>query len=136
MNITELTLNEVIGFNRRAILDGNRRDPARREQHNLIRTDVLQSALAGIFFQSGQGYMNLPVEKMAALLLCRISQGQAFENGNKRTAVLSAYFFLWNHGLKLKVQTDEIVSLLWDLANKVKNEDDVFNFILNNVFPR
>lgn len=63
MNIKEMTVDQVSGFNRRAIEDKKKRDPACQENHNLIRSSDLSSALGSIFYQSIDGYHNLPVDK-------------------------------------------------------------------------
>jgi len=139
MKIVEMTTDEISGFNKRAIEHRNKRISASSECHNLIRRGDLESALGSIFFQSIPGYINLPVEKMAGLLLYRISQRQAFENGNKRTAVLACVFFLQNHGLKLHINNDEIMSLIHGFATGVdgsapiKNEDDAIQYIFANI---
>ena len=142
MKIQELTIDEVVNCNRKAIADKNRRDPNSAESHNLIRRSDLESAIRGVFYQSINGYENLPIEKMAGLLLYKVSQRQAFENGNKRTAFLAVNVFLWKHGLQLRCRTDEVVSLLHGFATQTdgspptKTEIDAVQFIFDNVMPK
>lgn len=142
MNIKEMTVDQVSGLNRRAIEDKKKRDPTCKENHNLVRPGDLSSALGSIFYQSVKGYHNLPVEKMAGMLLYRISQRQAFENGNKRTALLTCGFFLHNHGLKLRVDTNALYSLLNGFATgadgtpPTNDEQDAIQYVFDNVMPR
>lgn len=142
MKIIELTVEEVIGFNRKVIAEKQRRDPNCQEQHNLIRRHDLESAVKSVFHQSENGYIHLPIEKMAGKLLYKIAQRQAFENGNKRTAVLATYAFLFNHGLQLRTRLDDVVSLLNGFATMSgaatpeKTEEDAIQFIFDHVMPR
>jgi prophage maintenance system killer protein len=85
--LNELTVVQIVGLNERAILDARRKDPACQQQHVLVKYGDLASCLAGVYYQSVSGYMHLPLEKMAGLLLYRIAEGQFFMDGNKRTAV-------------------------------------------------
>lgn len=78
---------------------------------------------------------------MAGMLLYRIAQRQAFENGNKRTALLTCVFFLHNHGLKLRVDMNEVYSLLNGFATgtdgtPVKTEEDAIQYVFDNVMPK
>lgn len=142
MKIIELTVEEVIGFNRKVIADKRRRDLSCQEQHNLIRRHDLESAVGSVFHQSAHGYVHLPIEKMAGKLLFKIAQRQAFENGNKRTAILAAYAFLFNHGLQLRTRLDDVLSLMNGFAimpgatAPEKTEEDAIQFIFDHVIPR
>jgi death-on-curing family protein len=78
--------------------------------------------VGAIFYRDSSGtYLNLPIEKIAALLLYRVAQGQCFANGNKRTALLSCYFFLFNNGFTFRIDRGEMNDLLWGFA---KDPDD------------
>lgn len=134
MNLHELTVDEVIKINQISIQLNNTRNGT-NEAHNLIRPDVLESAIGGIFIQLGNGYANLPIEKMAGLLLARISQSQAFENGNKRKALMSMLVFLETHGLKIKCDKNDMMTILHGLANKNKTEEDAIQFVMDNIIP-
>lgn len=146
MNITlrELTHTEVIGVNRSVILDAHRKDPASQQKHILVRPLDLQSCLAGIFFQSAQGYMHYPLEKIAGLLLYRIAQGQFFIDGNKRTAISSCYFFLLNNGHSLRTDRKTVSELLWGFSPPEDDpsaaprytDSDAIQFVFDNIAPR
>ena len=124
VDLVEITFDEVVGFNRKAITNARQRDLACKEIHSISPSgeNKLRSALGSIFYRDYQGiYLNLPIEKVAALLLHRIAEGQCFENGNKRTALLSCYFFLWNNGYRLEIDQGRVNDLLWGFA---KDEND------------
>jgi death-on-curing family protein len=140
-----LTKQNVIGFNDKAIKDARRKDPNCQETHRLIDEPKLEARLGSIFFRDSRGtYLNLPIEKIAGLILYRIAEGQCFENGNKRTAVLSSYFFLYNNGYDLQFKQDEMNELIWGFAQDPKdslaprkyNEDDAISFIEDRLVPR
>lgn len=140
--LNELTPDQVIGINRRVIVDAHHRDPARKQQHTVVRGGDLQSCLGAIFYQSSSGYMHLPLEKMAGLLLYRVAQGQFFLDGNKRTAVVAATIFLRNHGLVLHLDRPMVNDLMWGFAvseggvSAKYGEDDAVKFDFDNVMPR
>jgi prophage maintenance system killer protein len=98
--------------------------------------------LGAIFHQGLSGYVHLPLEKMAGLLLHRISQGQYFFDGNKRTGVLACAIFLQNHGLQLKLDRVQVAELVWGFAAPMDGslakygEDDAIQFVFDNVLPR
>lgn len=115
VNLVEMTFGEVVGFNKKAIINARQKDLACREIHSISSSgeNKLRSALGSIFYRDYQGvYLNVPIEKIAALLLHRIAEGQCFENGNKRTALLSCYFFLWNNGYRLEIDQGRVNDLL------------------------
>lgn len=143
MTLVELTEIEIIGLNRKAIEDARRKDATCQQQHALVRRSDLLSCLAGVYYQdSKQGYLHLPIEKMAGLILYRVAEGQFFMDGNKRTGVLACYFFLFNNGLDLKIDNNRINELIWGFGKdphtgKAKyREADSMQYIVDNVFPR
>ena len=80
---------------------------------------------------------------MASLMLCRIAEGQFFLDGNKRTALMSCFFFLRNNGYNLHCCKDELNKIIWGLAadpndpsapRKYK-EEDVVQYITDNTTP-
>lgn len=119
INLIELTYDQVVGFNKKAIADRHAHDPTSKEIHSISAAGQgkLLGCLGGIFARNFQGtYYHLPIENIAALVLYRIAEAQAFENGNKRTALLSCYFFLYNNGYNLKIDKGRVNDLLWGFA--------------------
>lgn len=143
--LVELTTDQIVGFNKRAILDAKRKDPNCQEFHTLVKPNDLQSLIGGVFYRDSHGaYLNLPIEKLAALLLHRIAQIQCFANGNKRTALLSCVFFLYNNGYLLKIDRGRVNDLLWGFAKDMNNPsaparynaDDAQRYIEDNLSVR
>ena len=143
ITLDELTIDQVVGLNAAAVADAHRKNPGCQEKHFLRDRGGLAGCIDGIFTQvSGiKGYENGPLEKMAGLLLYRIAEKQFFENGNKRTALLSCRVFLGNNGHKIRVDANTTSDLLWGFAKdqttgKAKYfETDAIQFVYDNIFP-
>lgn len=138
-SLVEISVGQVSGVNRSVIEMMNSWNPKNKENHFLRDLNGLDSCLNGIFYQTHeQGYINLPIEKMAGLLLYRIAQGQYFENGNKRTALVSTRVFLKNNGHDIKYTKKQMSDLLWGVAvppGKPRyNETDSIKFCEKNIF--
>lgn len=117
ITLIELTFDQVVGFNRKAIADAHRKDAKSREYHSISRANDLHSLLGAVFYRDYHGvYAHAPIENIAAFLLYRIAEGQCFVNGNKRTALLSCYFFLYNNGYHLHIDRGQVNALLWGFA--------------------
>ena len=142
--LVELTADHVVGLNRTAIAQAHTWDKNCQQKHLVRNLSGLQGCLGGIFYQlSGKGYLHLPMEKMAGLLLYRIAQGQFFLDGNKRTALLSTVMFLKNNGHGLRVDRNTVNDLMWGFAPshddpikpaKYKEEDSI-QYIFDNILP-
>lgn len=139
--LIEMTIEQVINFNKKVIADAHRKDPKCQQQHAIGDKNKLEGCLGGIFYRGfDQGYMNWPIEKMAGLMLFRLAEGQFFLEGNKRTAVVSSYFFLFNNGYILKFTKEEMSDLMWGfaadptdpLAPRRYTEKDAIRFVLNH----
>lgn len=140
-SIVELRTEEVIGLNRRVIEFARREDPACKQLHGVRSQAGLSGCVGGVFYQTGgAGYINLPLEKMAGLLLFRIAQGQFFLDGNKRTAFYSMVVFLGNNGNNVRTEQSVLSDLIWGFATgpngKPKyTEDDAVQFVFDNIIP-
>ncbi len=141
-SLVELTADQVVGLNGSAIKDAHRKDVNCQQKHALRDRGGLEGCLGGIFFQlSGKGYVHLPIEKMAGLILYRIAQGQFFLDGNKRTSLLSAFYFLGNNGYQLRIVRSVVNDLLWGFApseddpsqSPKYSENDAIQFIFDNI---
>ena len=135
-SLLELSLQEVIGMNKKEIERFNLKNNE-KQLHNIRDIDGLKSCLGGIFMRDISGYYyHLPIEKMAGLLLYRISQGQYFTDGNKRTSVLCMIFFLYNNGYNIKIDNDKIEALLWGFASKKNTDKDSIQYVEDNLYPK
>ena len=85
--------------------------------------------------------MHLPIEKMAGLLLYRIAEGQFFMDGNKRTAIFAAWFFLANNGYSLYIDENRLNDLIWGFPKDPVtglakySEDDAIQYMFDNIMP-
>lgn len=142
ISLYEMAFDHVVGVNRSVIFRGNS-DLGLSETHGVRNPSGLKGCLAGIFYQdTTQGYLNLPIEKMAGLMLYRISEGQFFINGNKRTALISTKYFLGNNGYGISYNEQEMSDLLWGFAKPIGkpgvpakySEVDSINFVTSRVY--
>ncbi len=143
ISLVELQYDHVVGVNRSVILRGNT-DFGLKEIHGVRNEPGLRGTLGGIFYQDLQhGYLNIPIEKMAGLMLYRISEGQFFINGNKRTALISTKYFLGNNGYGISYKEQEMSDLLWGFAKPIGSpgsatkysEADSVSFVSARIYP-
>lgn len=67
----------------------------------------------------------------AKVFLYTIATKQMFNNGNKRTALLTALTFLRLNGYNLDFKdSSELYNISMDLANKIMSEDDLEQYLL------
>lgn len=140
IKINEFTASQVSGLNK-SIIECHNKQTGYREKHCLVRKGDLESCIGSIFYRGYDGkYKQLPIEKMAGLLLYRIAQSQSFENGNKRTAISTCYCFLNNNGYRLKLEDNKskINELVWGFACSSSapakyGEGDAIQFVKNRI---
>jgi death-on-curing protein len=134
--LLELDFPEVIGMNKKEIERFNLKNNE-KQIHNIRDINGLKSCLGGIFMRDISGYYyHLPIEKMAGLLLYRISQGHYFTDGNKRTSVICMSIFLSNNGYKIKIDNQIIYDLLHGFATHQYKEIDAIQYIHRNILPK
>lgn len=85
---------------------------------------LLESALAQPQASFGGEYVHQYLFHMAAAYGFHICQNHPFFDGNKRTALISMYMFLYVNGYKLIADKKSLFALIMDLANgKVTKEE-------------
>ncbi len=85
---------------------------------------LLESALAQPQASFGGDYVHEDIYQMAAAYGFHICQNHPFFDGNKRTALISMYLFLYVNGYKLIADKKSLFALVMDLANgKVTKEE-------------
>jgi len=67
--------------------------------------------------QHAAHYEGADLAQQAALLLCGIAETQPFVDGNKRTALVVALTFLEINGYVVDLSEDELVQLMFDIAD-------------------
>lgn len=140
--LAEITTAQIIGLNRTVIAEARSKDPKCKQQHRVNDRNKLEARVSSIFQQlNGIGYVHLPIEKMAGLLLYRIAEAQAFEDGNKRTALISMVAFLHNNGHRIRIHRQTVNDLIWGFAVPMTggsakyNESDSIQYIFDNILP-
>jgi len=90
-----------------------------------LRDDgLLESALAQPQASFDGEYIHKDLFHMAAAYGFHICQNHPFFDGNKRTALISMYMFLYVNGYKIVADKKSLYALIMDLANgKVTKED-------------
>lgn len=146
MNIAlcELTPEQVIGINQSVIKKDHQWNPNSQQKHAVRNLSGLKGCIGGIFQQlNPKGYVHLPLEKMAGLLLYRIAQGQFFLDANKRTALNAMKVFLHNNGHQIRIDKKVVSDLVWGFAPPINDpnqppkykEDDSVQWVFDNILP-
>jgi len=93
---------------------------------------LLESALAQPRASFGGDYVHDNIFKMAAAYGFHIAKNHPFFDGNKRTALIAMYSFLYVNGYKLKAGKKSLYAVMVDLANGKVDKDDLANFLKEN----
>lgn len=73
------------------------------------------------------------IYERTAALIQGIINFHPFTDGNKRTALLAAYFFLFFHGYRLDIVYEEVIGTFVDIANEEISEvKDIADWVKRN----
>jgi len=85
---------------------------------------LLESALAQAQASFGGEYVHENLFQMAAAYGFHLCQNHPFYDGNKRTALIAMYSFLYVNGYQIKADKKSLFAIMMDLASgKVKKEE-------------
>jgi death on curing protein len=85
---------------------------------------LLESALAQAQASYGGEYVHENLFQMAAAYGFHLCQNHPFYDGNKRTALIAMYLFLYVNGYQIKADKKSLFAIMMDLASgKVKKEE-------------
>ena len=85
---------------------------------------LLESALAQPQTSFGGEYAHEDLFQMAAAYGFHLCRNHPFFDGNKRTALIAMYTFLYANGYQIKADKKSLFAIIMDLANgKVKKEE-------------
>ena len=85
---------------------------------------LLESALAQAQASFGGEYVHEKIFQMAAAYGFHLCQNHPFNDGNKRTALIAMYTFLYVNGYQIKADKKSLFAIMLDLASgKVKKEE-------------
>jgi len=85
---------------------------------------LLDSALAQPQASFGGDYVHKNLFQMASAYGFHLCQNHPFYDGNKRTALIAMYTFLYINGYQIKADKKSLFAIMMDLASgKVKKEE-------------
>lgn len=126
--IQYLTIDQVIEFHEEALREFGGLDGI-RSRHDLAAA-VMQPQ------QSAFGEDAYPtIAEKAAAYGFFIAEGQAFLDGNKRTAAIVMEAFLILNNYELVQDDDEIAQMFEDVASRVIDQGEFFGRVCNHVRP-
>lgn len=91
--------------------------------------ELLESALAQPQASFGGEYVHEDIFHMAAAYGFHICQNHPFFDGNKRTALIAIYTFLYVNGFQLKADKKTLYAVILDLANGKVTKDELSGFL-------
>ncbi|MDA5639859.1 MULTISPECIES: type II toxin-antitoxin system death-on-curing family toxin [Agrobacterium] len=95
--------------------------------------NALEAALARPLHKAA--YREEEPLKLAAAYLYGIARNHPFSDGNKRTAFLAAYTFLFINGLEVVAEQADIVAFVLDVAAGEIDEDGAYRFLKDHTIP-
>lgn len=93
---------------------------------------LLESALAQPQASFGGEYMHETIFEMAAAYGFHICKNHPFFDGNKRTAFVAMYTFLFVNGFRLEADKKSLFAVMIDLANGKLEKAELANFLEEN----
>jgi len=94
---------------------------------------LLLSALAQPESGFDEEYFHKDLYEMAAAYLFHLVRNHAFNDGNKRIAVLTAAVFLEVNGLKVTANENDFEKLVMDAAQGLMTKNQIADFFRRNV---
>jgi death-on-curing protein len=93
---------------------------------------LLESALAQPEARFGGEYLHKGLFDMAAAYGFHICKNHPFFDGNKRTALVAIYTFLYVNGYQLKADKKSLFAVVIDLANSEISKEELANYLEEN----
>lgn len=97
---------------------------------------LLESALAQPEANFGGDYVHTDIFHMAAAYGFHICQNHPFFDGNKRTALIAMYTFLFVNGYRIVADKKSLFAIVMDLANGKISKDKLSEFLKTNTEKR
>lgn len=97
---------------------------------------LLESALAQPQASFGGEYVHSTVFEMAAAYGFHICKNHPFFDGNKRTALVAIYTFLYVNGYRLQADKKSLYAIMIDLANGKLEKEELAAFLENKTIKR
>jgi death-on-curing protein len=90
---------------------------------------LLESALAQPEARFGGKYLHNGLFHMAAAYGFHICKNHPFYDGNKRTALVATYTFLYVNGYRLKADKKSLFAIIIDLANSKIDKEELADYL-------
>ncbi len=90
---------------------------------------LLESALAQPEASFGGDYVHTDIYHMAAAYGYHICQNHPFFDGNKRTALIAMYTFLFVNGYRIVADKKSLFAIMMDLANGKVSKDELSEYL-------
>lgn len=90
---------------------------------------LLESALAQPQASFGGEYVHKNLFHMAAAYGFHLCQNHPFYDGNKRTALIAMYTFLFVNGYQIKADKKSLFAIMMDLARGKVNKDELAEYL-------
>ncbi|MCP9292087.1 type II toxin-antitoxin system death-on-curing family toxin [Gracilimonas sediminicola] len=97
---------------------------------------LLESALAQPQASYGGEYVHSNIFEMAAAYGFHICKNHPFFDGNKRTALVAIYTFLYVNGYRLQAEKKGLYAVMIDLANGNLEKEELVKFLEENAKER
>jgi death-on-curing protein len=96
---------------------------------------LLESALAQPEASFGGDYVHQDLFHMAAAYGYHICQNHPFFDGNKRTALIAMYMFLFVNGHRLKADKKNLFAVMMGVAQGLIDKDSLADFLRKESIP-
>lgn len=93
---------------------------------------LLESAMAQPEASLGGEYLHKDLFYMAAAYGYHICQNHPFYDGNKRTALIAMYTFLYVNGYQIVADKKSLFAVMMDLANGKVSKDELRDYLKKN----
>ena len=93
---------------------------------------LLESALAQPEISYGGEYVHKGLFHMAAAYGFHLCQNHPFYDGNKRTALIAMYLFLFANGYQLVADKKSLFAIIMDLAKGNVSKDELRDYLMKN----
>jgi len=97
---------------------------------------LLESALAQPQASFDGDYVHKDLFHMAAAYGFHLCQNHPFYDGNKRTALIAMYTFLYVNGYQITADKKSLFAIVMDLANGKVSKDELTNYLKEHTSKR
>jgi death on curing protein len=97
---------------------------------------LLESALAQPVASFGGEYVHKDLFQMAAAYGYHLCQNHPFYDGNKRTALIAMYTFLYVNGFQINADKKSLFAIMMDLANGKVSKEELSDYLKKHSIKR